>query len=366
MAQAPKQSEGRVRGIDAQSGDSRPGRRLEPTARRYPASEGRVSGLWATRVRGYPQGVDSMTLSVARAHGPGMRIETFLEGRGPVIRRRDLDRAGQRTLESAVRSGVVTRLLPGTYVLRDAAADFVVRALAVARWQPDAVITGRAAARLSFWPTLPVREIEVARRAYAPAAPGYRFRQRVVDLDHVRQAGPIRLTTPALTAIDLIDELGGEPIDVCLRSRAARLEDLWTAFRAHPDRPGNSARRWMLIDSRDKPWSEAERLAHRLLRAAHIRGWSTNHRVRVRGNTYFIDIAFTGLRLAIEIDGRLHEDDPDLFEDDRRRQNGLVVDGWRVLRFTYWMLVNEPGYVISTILEELAVCEALRDRGARA
>jgi very-short-patch-repair endonuclease len=294
-----------------------------------------------------------------------MRIETFLEGRGPVIRRRDLDPADQRTLESAVRVGAVTRLLPGIYVPRAAAEDFTVRALAVSRWQPDAVITGRAAARLTFWPKLPVREIGVARRAYAPAAPGYRFSQRVVDLDHIRQAGPLRMTTPALTAIDLIDELGGEPIDVCLRSRSARLEDLWTAFRAHSDRPGNSARRWMLIDSRDKPWSEAERLTHRLMRAARIRGWRTNHRVKVRGNTYFIDIAFKELLLAIEIDGRLHEDDADLFEDDRRRQNGLVLAGWRVLRFTYWMLVNEPDYVISTILEELAVCESLRAQGAR-
>jgi very-short-patch-repair endonuclease len=295
-----------------------------------------------------------------------MKIETFLEGRGPVIRRGDLGRADQRTLESAVRAGALTRLLPGIYVPPGVATDFTVRALAVSRWQPDAVITGRAAARLTFWPKLPVREIEIARRAYAPAAPGYRFRQRVVDLEHVRQSGPLLMTTPALTAIDLIDELGGEPIDVCLRSRSARLEDLWTAFRAHPDRPGNSARRWMLIDSRDKPWSEAERLAHRLMRAARIRGWTTNHRVRVRGNIYFIDIAFRGHRLAIEIDGRLHEDDPDLFEGDRRRQNGLVLAGWRVLRFTYWMLVNEPDYVISTILEELAACEASRDYGVRA
>jgi very-short-patch-repair endonuclease len=115
----------------------------------------------------------------------------------------------------------------------------------------------------------------------------------------------------------------------------------------------------MLVDSREKPWSAAERLSHRLLRGAHIRGWIANHHVVVSGHEYFIDIAFRGVRLAIEIDGRLHEDDPEVFENDRRRQNGLVVAGWRVLRFTYWMLVNEPEYVISTILTELAMCRAL-------
>jgi len=39
---------------------------------------------------------------------------------------------------------------------------------------------------------------------------------------------------------------------------------------------------------------------------------------------------------------------------DRYRQNALVLAGWRVLRFTYRMLVDEPDYVIATILAALA------------
>jgi very-short-patch-repair endonuclease len=317
-------------------------------------------------VAAYPQGWHSPTIHGRAAHGPGVKLETFLDGCGPVICRRDLDRAGQRTLESAVAAGALVRLLPGTYAFPDGGLDLTVRARAVSRWQPDAVITGRAAARLTFWPTLPVGAIDVARRAHPPASRGYRFHQRHIDLDFQRRVGGVRLTSPALTAVDLVDELGGDGIDTCLRSRAARLEDLWSAFTAHADRPGNTARRWMLVDSRDQPWSAAERLSHRLLRAAHIHGWIANHRVVVRGNEYFIDIAFRRVRLAIEIDGRLHEDDPDVFENDRRRQNGLVMAGWRVLRFTYWMLVNEPEYVISTILTELANCRALADPLVRA
>jgi len=285
-----------------------------------------------------------------------VKLETFVADQGPVIRRASLDPAGQRSLESAVAAGLVKRLLPGTYALRDAVPDLRVRALAVARWQPDAVITGRAAARLSFWPAIFVREIDIARRAHPPTARGYRFHQRHIDPDHILQFGELRLTAPALTAIDLVDEVGGEAIDTCLRSRSARLEDLWVAFMAHADRPGNASRRWMLMDSRDRPWSAAERLSHRILRAAKVRGWTANHRVTVDGNRYFIDIAFHAARLAVEIDGRLHEDDPAIFENDRYRQNGLVRAGWRVLRFTYAMLLHEPDYVIATILAELARC----------
>ena len=90
------------------------------------------------------------------------------------------------------------------------------------------------------------------------------------------------------------------------------------------------------------------------MRRHHLKGWTANLEIRVRGSKY-IDIAFREARLAIEIDGRLHEDDPAVFERDRYRQNALVLEGWRVLRFTYRMLVDEPDYVIATILAALAM-----------
>jgi very-short-patch-repair endonuclease len=72
--------------------------------------------------------------------------------------------------------------------------------------------------------------------------------------------------------------------------------------------------------------------------------------VSLEGCLYFIDIAFPHLKLAIEIDGRLHEEDEDLFESDRWRQNALVADGWRVLRFTWRMLKEHPEIVVAAIL----------------
>lgn len=118
-------------------------------------------------------------------------------------------------------------------------------------------------------------------------------------------------------------------------------------------RLGNPLRRRLLLDSRDEPWSAAERLAHRLLREAKITGWNGNLAVRCRGHLYYLDIAFEGSRLVIEIDGRLHEDDPAIFENDRLRQNDLAVSGWQVLRFTWRMLVDDPDYVMATILAAL-------------
>jgi hypothetical protein len=76
---------------------------------------------------------------------------------------------------------------------------------------------------------------------------------------------------------------------------------------------------------------------------------TANHLVRIRGRTYYLDIAFVAQHVAVEIDGRLHERDPAAFENDRRRQNDLVFAGWRMLRFARRMLKDEPDHVVSVI-----------------
>ena len=91
-------------------------------------------------------------------------------------------------------------------------------------------------------------------------------------------------------------------------------------------------------------------IAHRLLRRARIQGWRGNHPVTIEGQRYFLDIAFPSLRVVVEIDGRLHEDDTDLFESDRWRQNALVHAGWTVLRFTWRMLDEHPEQALQVVL----------------
>jgi very-short-patch-repair endonuclease len=156
----------------------------------------------------------------------------------------------------------------------------------------------------------------------------------------VERAG-LLYTAPPLSAIDLATFDCADAIDIALRTRAATLEGMYQALRLTPNRLGNQQRLKLLIDSRNEPGSAAERLAHRILRGAGLTGWRTNFPVVLEGRIYYIDIAFPHLKLAIEIDG-LHEDDEDLFESDRWRQNALVANGWLVLRFTWRMLRDHP------------------------
>jgi len=82
----------------------------------------------------------------------------------------------------------------------------------------------------------------------------------------------------------------------------------------------------------------------------------------LEGCLYYLDIAFRTSNSRFEIDGRLHEKDEDLFESDRSRQNALVVDGWRVLRFTWRMLKEHPEVVVAAIRQALL---SITDTGLR-
>ena len=258
------------------------------------------------------------------------------------------------TTERLLRTGELVPVLPGIYSTPPRAQDRDVRLLAAAR-DPDAVFVERTAAQLSFWPKLGGDQVACAVRRETRHRPGFRFDRRHVPPELVHERRGLRMSVPALTALDLCTELGGDAIDHALRTRTATLAGLHLALDLTHNRPGNKDRRALLLDSRDEPWSEAERLAHRLLRGAGITGWRANRKVVVEGHVYYLDVAFASLKLAVEIDGRLHETDEDLFESDRWRQNALVLEGWMVLRFTWRMLVDHPEVVLRDIRTAMAV-----------
>jgi len=122
-----------------------------------------------------------------------------------------------------------------------------------------------------------------------------------------------------------------------------------------PARVGNLERRRLLVESRARPWSAAERRLHRLLWQARITGWDGNQPVVIDGVKIYPDVLFAKHRLILEIDGRMFHAEREIFESDRRRQNLLVVNGWCVLRFTVRMIEDEPEVVIATIRAALAM-----------
>jgi very-short-patch-repair endonuclease len=69
-----------------------------------------------------------------------------------------------------------------------------------------------------------------------------------------------------------------------------------------------------------------------------------------------VDFAWPEQGLVVETDGRATHDNPYAFHQDRARDLDLEVAGWRVIRLSWWQVVDEP--------QRVAELLAMRLRGA--
>ncbi len=210
-------------------------------------------------------------------------------------------------------------------------------------WAPDLVLCGTGAARLSWWPDAPIRQVHLC-GGERQARPGWlKVSQAVVDPDWIMWLGDHKIASPPLSALQAALEIGPNALDEALRRGAVTLAQLHEAFRAMPRQTGKAELRRLLHESRDVPWSPLEREGHQELRRARIKGWKTNFRIMTRGEVFYLDIALPQLRVGVELDGYQFHSGRDAFERDRVKQNLLVLDGWRLLRFTSNSVRDMPG-----------------------
>lgn len=277
------------------------------------------------------------------------KIAEVLKRQGGVIARRHHPELIEG-LAWLVRKGELVPMMPGVYASPNQTEVFETRVRAARLWDPDAVLVGASAAKVTFWSELrsPTVDLAVPTQRQLRAR-GFTVQRRHIPPDLILDRRGLRCSSPALTALDLCATRGGDGIDTALRTRASTLTELWTAFEATRGRRGNAIRMELLLESRDEPWSFAERRTHTVLREAGIEGWAANHPVVVGDSLFYVDVAFRETKLALEIDGRFHEDDHRQFEADRWRQNALVLDGWTVLRFTWPMVRDHPQTLVNTV-----------------
>lgn len=254
------------------------------------------------------------------------------------------------------------RLLPGIYGIPGASTSIAHRARAVALADPNAIITGEAAAALTWWPELRCGTLPVTRSGTHPPAAGYAWSRGRVPDELVVDAQGLRMSGVALSVLDMIPRIGGKAIDEALRRRVVSLTQLDEALRRTPNRRGNRDRAWLLRDSRDEPWSEPERLFHRHLRDAGVKGWETNYRVEIEPKAALLDVALPASLLAFEIDGRAYHSSAAAFERDRDRDGALAEAGWQVVRFSA-AAVNDRDATIRRVLRIIAERRRVLRRG---
>jgi very-short-patch-repair endonuclease len=71
--------------------------------------------------------------------------------------------------------------------------------------------------------------------------------------------------------------------------------------------------------------------------------------VNVRVDRFLVDFLWRESRLIVEVDGYEYHGGPISFEADRARDAALTVRGYRVLRFAYKHVKEEPARIAATI-----------------
>lgn len=278
-------------------------------------------------------------------------LDDYLRDNDGVITLAQARQAGlsQDAVNRRVRSGRWLRCSPGVYFADDRPFTDAAR-IRAAVWSlgPAATASGLAAAWWHDVTKYPPESVEVTVPRVSNHRPRFGTRIRRRDLgpaDIVERRG-LRVTSLPLTVVEAAARKGGgaKLMDSALQ-RHVELRELWRAHLRNKGRHGSPAARRLLITAADGARSAAERLLVKLLREAKITGWKANRRV----GRYVVDVAFPGLKIAIETDGWAFHNDQEDFQRDRVKQNELALLGWQVLRFTWLDLTEYPQRVVAEI-----------------
>ncbi|GAA4386265.1 DUF559 domain-containing protein [Tsukamurella soli] len=229
-----------------------------------------------------------------------------------------------------------------------------------ARLRAATVIAGGVADGLSaaWWhgvvdelPDIVTVTVPPARRCRVRSAIRFGVQRRsLLDADLTTVRG-IAVTAAPLTVAEAsaAAAAGSRIMDRALQEGTVTIQTLERALERNAGRHGIArARRLVAVAGTDTE-SEAERRFALLLRRHRITGWVQQYPF---GHTP-IDFAFPSDRLAVEIDGWAFHRTADRAAADARKQNRLMLAGWRLLRFGWHALDQAPEDAVDQVVAAL-------------
>ena len=229
---------------------------------------------------------------------------------------------------------------------------------AVLRCRPLAALSRLTAASwLGLGPTKPdVIDVSVPHHRHPVKRLDQRVhRTRIFDGSDILIVRSIPVTRPERTLVDLagIERRAFESIvDTALARHLLSLGSIerYIAARGFGGYPEIRELAAIIEDrGRGVPESELERLFLRLVRRERLPEPARQCRIGRRR----IDFGYPEYKIAIELDGRQPHGSRARFQDDRRRQNAIVLEGWLVLRFTWDDVTHRSGTVAASIRKAL-------------
>lgn len=264
-----------------------------------------------------------------------------------------------KAIHGRVRRGWLTRLYRGVYRVGPVEGRWTRAAGALLACGVKAVLSHATAAAIwgmRAWVDGPV-DVTVARGNRA-GQPGIHVRRAVLRRGEVRLREGLRITSPERTLHDLAQTLDQDDLDRTVNE--ALVLGLTTPSKLRSYLARSSRRQGVkqlehaLRHDHAVSKSELQRAMLALVRRVKLPLPQTE--VMVEG--HLVDFLWADERLIVETDGHSPHGTPRRFETDRARDAHLIACGYRVLRFTWRQLTNEPEIVAARLAAALALARA--------
>jgi very-short-patch-repair endonuclease len=206
----------------------------------------------------------------------------------------------------------------------------------------------------------PVRVVVPQRDRFRVHGIEVRRQLRQVRADFTSCAG-----VPCLSPSRLVVDMAGRwPVsrtaalfDAGLRSRMLTVA---TVLKRHHELPRRGRKGVEVLDSllsertdgQHRSTNALEAFVRRLLREAGFPDPVRQHRVRFGSRSRYVDLAYPGMKVGIEVDGYVHHSQRTDWVADQIRSNELVANGWRLLRVTAEVRTHPEAFLsqVSTLL----------------
>jgi very-short-patch-repair endonuclease len=262
---------------------------------------------------------------------------------------------GRGWVRHRVARGWLRRLHRGVYLVGPLEAEYSRAMAAVLAVGPGAVLSHYPAAVL--WALRPTREgamhVTTGQRDRR-GRPGITIHRAMLHPKDLTRRQGIPTTSAARTILDIA---ATEPTTELERAfneaglqRRISPRSLNEQFSRYPHHKGTAALRQLLASEPRLTRSDAEILVLDLIRRAQLPRPETN--TRIEG--YEVDLVWRERKLIVEIDSWAFHSTRRSFEEDRRRDQRLLNNGWRVIRVTARQLTHQPEAVVATLATALA------------
>ncbi len=260
----------------------------------------------------------------------------------------------------ALRTGRLFRVQRGVYGARAAQPGPLPRARAavLSSGVLDAVASHHTAGRV-FGLAVPdrpaVEHITVRRELRRVRRRELHFHSRALALGDVLPRDGVALTSPARTVFDLAAYLPRREavwcVDDALRRNVTTPSALMQVGERRLGGRGDALARERIAEADGVAESMLETIGRLALADGEVPLPQAQFKVHndVGRLIARLDGAYPERRLAVKFDGQSFHSAPEAVFRDRRRQNSLELEGWRVLRFTWWDVVHDTKRFVATV-----------------